>query len=116
MTIDELPEVVIDAFGGRKFIIAQLGDAADNKRLVVRANQECNYHDDILKLLRQEVRPYGLNAHCIGGGRIEINPETTTIRIWGKSVIFGLEPDRKETVRMLQAAFPDFRIDVGNSW
>ena len=67
MTINEVREVVIDPAKGYKFIVAQLTDGNGGKRLVVRANQKCGFHRDILALLRQEVRPSGLDAHCIGG-------------------------------------------------
>jgi len=68
MTINEVREVVIDPAKGYKFIVAQLTDGNGGKRLVVRANQKCGFHRDILALLWQEVRPHGLNAHCTGGG------------------------------------------------
>src|SRR3989344_9469977 len=110
MTLNDVQEVVIDPSGGYKFIVAKLTDSNGGEKLVVRAQENCGYHNDILNLLRHEVRPSGLNARCIGGGRIEINPEAKTIRIWSKRGGFGAEPDRQETVRMLQAAFPEFQV------
>ena len=68
MTITDVREVVIDHAEGYKFIVAQLTDSNGGKRFVVRANQDCSYHRDILALLRREVRPHGLDAHCTGGG------------------------------------------------
>jgi len=116
MTINEVPEVVIDPAEGYKFIVAELTDGNGGKRLVVRANQDCHMHRDILALLRREVRPSGLDAHCTGGGRIEIKPAEKTIRIWASSGDFGEEDDRKETVRMLQAAFPEFQVTGESGW
>lgn len=116
MTITDVREVVIDPAEGYKFIVAQLTDGNGGKRLVVRANQDCSYHRDILALLRREVRPHGLDAHCTGGGRIEINPTEKTIRIWDSSGDFGEEDDRKETVRMLQVAFPDYQVTGKSGW
>src|SRR3989344_6214125 len=116
MDINSVQEVVIDPAEGYKFIVAQLTDGNSGKRLVIRANQDCSFHRDILALLRQEVRPSGLDAHCTGGGRIEINPAEKTIRIWDSSGDFGVEDDRKETVRMLQAAFPAFQVTGKSDW
>ena len=108
MDINNVPDVAIDSCDGYKFIVAELTDGNGGKRLVVRANQTRTFHRDILALLRLEVRP--LNAYCNGGGRIEIKSQEKTIRIWGGSEEFGEEDDRKETVRMLQAAFPEFQV------
>ena len=110
MTLETLQEVIVDSQDGYKFIVANVTDGNGGTRMVIRANQDCDYHQDILALLRREVRPHGLDAHCTGGGRIEINPAEKTIRIWDYSENFGEENDRKETVRMLQAAFPDVQV------
>ena len=110
MHLDTLQEVVIDPRDGYKFIVANVTDGNGGTRMVVRAKRDCQYHNDILAILRREVRPLGLNAHCIGGGYIKISPEAKTIRIWDDSGVFGKEPDRQQTVRMLQAAFPEFQV------
>lgn len=69
MNITDVREVVIDPVEeGYKFIVAQLADRNGGKRLVVRANQDCSYHRNILALLWREVGPHGLDAHCTGGG------------------------------------------------
>lgn len=118
MTINDVPEVVIALEDSYKFIVALLIDGNGDERLVVRAEkgEGCGNHRDILGLLRQEVRSGGLNVHCIGGGRIDINSNAKTICIWGYSYDFGEEPDRKETVRMLQVAFPDFQVTSSSGW
>src|SRR3989344_4238136 len=106
MSINSVPTVKIDSRGGYKFIVAVITDTDGAKLLVVRADESCSYHRDILSKLRYEVRPLGLDARCIGGGQISINPETKNISIRGSSGDFGVEPDRNETVRMLQEAYP----------
>ncbi len=112
MTPKDVEEVVVDHCGSYKFIVAEVTDENGRMKLVVRANQECEYHMNILTMLREEVRPSGFNARCIGGGRIKINRNKKTICIWDYSVGFGKEPDRRQTVRMLQAAFPNFQVAV----
>lgn len=112
MTINNVPEVVIDSHGGHKFIVAELIDDDGNRRLIVRANQNCEEHKDILRLLGEEIRESNLNlrVRCVGGGHIRIDSENKTIRIAGDSARYNAEPDRKKTVSMLQAAFPGFRV------
>ncbi len=68
MTINDVPEVVIDPSDGYKFIVGQLTDGNGGKRLVVRANQDCSMHYKILAMLAREVQSSGLRANCIGGG------------------------------------------------
>ena len=68
MTINDVPEVVVDPSGGHKFIVAKLTDDNGGEKLVVRAHEKCDYHDDILDLLKDEVRPINLRARCIEGG------------------------------------------------
>ena len=103
-------DVKIDERGGYKFIVARVTDGKGGEKLVVRAEASCAYHRDILAILRQEVRSVGLNAECVGGGRISISPERKSISISGSSGDFGVEPNRYNTVRMLQVAFPEFRV------
>lgn len=110
MYLDTLQEVDITPDGGYKFIVANVIDGNDKSKLVVRANRTCDHHCDILAILQREVRPHGLYTKCVGGGRIKINLDAKTIHIWDYSDVFGKEPDRQQTVRMLQAAFPEFQV------
>ena len=109
MTINEVVEVVIDSTGGYKFIVAEVTDGV-TKRLVVRAQENCSYHRDILDVLRMDLRANRMTARCIGGGHIAIDPVAMTINIWSSSGDFGVEPDRADTVRMLQAAYPEWKV------
>lgn len=112
MALADILKVRIDPNYGNKFIVAKVTDGNGEERLVVRADMSCKYHKDILEKLQQEVRLVGLFAHCIGGGQIYVNQEQKTILIWGRTSDFGMEPNRKETAIMLQAAFPGFTITV----
>ena len=112
MVLTDVSEVVIDLYEGNKFIVAMLIDTNGEERLVVRANARCVNHSHIHDLLLEEVRPNGLRAALLGGGSIQVNHKAKTIRIWGKSGDFGQEPDRQQTVAMLQKAFPDFQVTI----
>ncbi|MDO8495868.1 MAG: hypothetical protein Q7S43_00225 [bacterium] len=109
MNLDELRDVRIDDRGGYKFIVAKVSDGVTEK-LVVRADENCGYHRDILRLLRVEAPEFRIS--CIGGGGISINPDRKTIVISGSSGDFGREPDRNNTVKMLREAFPDFEVNI----
>ncbi len=108
ITLSELQSVIIDEVGGYKFIVAKVSEGEASK-LVVRANANCSFHRDILGLLRHEAS--NLNARCIGGGNIEVDPTNKVIKIWGSSGDFGVEPNRAETVKMLNEAFLEFKIE-----
>lgn len=104
-----IPNVVIDDEGGRKYIVAKIVDTQRVDHLVVRANEWCEYHRDILNDLRKECDAC-FRAQCVGGGYINVDPEKKKIIIWGSSGDFGREPSRKATVQMLQNAFPKFTV------
>ena len=96
--------------GGYKFIVVQLTDGGGEKKLIVRANENCEFHADIFdELLRHEDLDT-LSPKCVGGGNIEVDPEEKRIRIRSSSSRYGREPDRQLTVRMLQVAFPDYQV------
>ena len=76
MDLENIPQVAIDAKGGYKYIVAEVSDETGNKKLLVRANEGCGYHYQILSLVREET---GLRARCIGGGIICIKPDKKTI-------------------------------------
>lgn len=114
-TIATLQEVVLDIHNPRepyKFIVAQITDGQNGNKLVVRAHSvnDLPLHADIYNVLQQQVGQHGLNARCIGGGRLEFFPDHKFMRIKGSSDEFGVEPDRQETLRLLRAAFPEFRV------
>ena len=117
MNINDVKEVVVamDKRSDFKFIVAELTDGSGGKRLVVRANANYSHHESILLALQKEVTSSDLNADCVGGGWIRIVHAVKTISICGKSGDFGEEPDRQQTVRMLQAAFPEFQVTQDNA-
>jgi len=110
--LSQLPIVLIDERGGYKFIVAVVNDGETSK-MVVRADASCEFHRDILRKLRFEAP--GINAQCVGGGRINIDPIGKVIDIWSSSGDFGIEPNRAETVRLLSEAFPGFDVRQKNS-
>lgn len=115
MDLKNLPDVVIDPRGGYKFVTCEVTDKNGNSKIVVRARENADYHREIVRQLKMEA--VELNVYCLGGGRINVNSETKTISIWSSSGDFGVEPNREETTaKLLQKAYPDFKIEVGSEW
>lgn len=114
---DALREVVIDPSGDMKFIVATINGCDDYRnKLFIRASKLYQDHRSNLFALNYEMENMrrfanrAARAVCIGGGRITINPKKKTILIYGESGDFGKEPDRQQTVKMLQAAYPKFKV------
>ena len=106
MELNEIPDVLIDAMGGYKFILVKVFNSSGSK-LVVRANKDKSFHKYILAELRDQI---GTNqASCLGGGQICHYPTAKKIRIFGSSGDYGCE-DRAETVRLLKIAYPDYEV------
>lgn len=86
-----------------KFIVAMIGD-----QMVLRAYAgfEFEYHMDHLSELQKEFP----EAKCLGGGEIKLNHYHKSVKVSGQSVSYGKEPDRKETVRLIQEEYPDFLV------
>lgn len=111
MDLKNIPQVKIDPRGGYKYIVVKVSDEKGRKKLLVRADKRCFMHINILEMVHREI---GLSACCIGGGRIAIDPDAKTIRVWGCSGDFDREPDRQLTVKILQDSFPDWTIMASN--
>ena len=110
---------------GYKFILAYVDD-----QLVVRANDTIGYdgldsrgylhplaeggHWELYKWLKEEAPDCCIN--CLGGGRIKIDKEAKTVRVWGSSSNF-FDENRKTrlgrsrfTIPIIQRAFPGFQV------
>lgn len=107
-----LPAVTIDPVGGNKFILALVTATNGETKLTVWAAAWCEYHRDILSWASAIAYGGGRAARtkCLGGGRISVDPEKKTVRIWDYSRDFGREPDRGITVRLLKEAFPEYTV------
>ncbi|XP_043527794.1 sex-regulated protein janus-A-like [Frieseomelitta varia] len=51
----------------------------------------------------------GLRAKCLGGGRIEHDPDEKTIKVYGYSQGFG-KADHEVSVSLLRTQYPDYTI------
>ncbi|MEY4722946.1 MAG: hypothetical protein RLZZ324_459 [Candidatus Parcubacteria bacterium] len=112
MTIHDIPEVVF-APHSHKFIVAMLSEGESTKT-VIRAQppQSAGYHADIAKLLARELESAGIKAsvEVLGGGSVQ--ERVGTLVLGGASTVYGAEPDREGTARMVRAAFPEWNVVV----
>lgn len=97
--------VIIRGDAGYKFVVLK----AQNGDMAVFADDDGIY-DYHYKLVAQYCREHRVDARCLGGGRIMIDRKKQLIAIRGSSGDFGVEPDRAQTIRMIQVAFPDFTV------
>ena len=112
MDINKLRNVIVDEGGFFQYIVAIATDVQWIEKIVMRSNKNDSHHGMIFYKLQQEIKQdidlCGLELKCVGGGKIDIHRKTKTFHVYRFSESYGKEPDRKETIRLLQEAFPDF--------
>ena len=55
-------------------------------KLLVRGFNRAEYHADIYDEVEENLRARGLDAQCLGGGRIRHDPGTKYIKVYGYSM------------------------------
>ena len=111
-----------------KFVVVKITDKGGSSKLIIRGVVGLRFHVEILaRFVRNELAgEYRTNDAgvanlvgelefaVLGGGMMEANAshgpisvwgrniDPMTMRVWGASRAFGMEPDRTETIRMLQ--------------
>ncbi|KAG5326568.1 JANA protein, partial [Acromyrmex heyeri] len=65
---------------------------------------------DIFDEVDEQIKKHaGLQANCVGGGRIEHDPDEKTIKVYGYSQGFG-KADHQVSVDLLKKKYPDYNI------
>ncbi|KAL0113257.1 hypothetical protein PUN28_012426 [Cardiocondyla obscurior] len=65
---------------------------------------------DIFDEVEEQIKKYaGLKAKCVGGGRIEHDPDEKTIKVYGYSQGFG-KADHQVSVELLKKKYPAYNI------
>lgn len=110
MTLDEIPVIVVNLTTGiDKFVVALLKHG-EHTKTILRTGHYYRFHKNIMAALGKELQGSEIEAICLGGGRIKINVDEKTIFIDDCSADYGYEPNRQETVRLIQVAHPDFKV------
>lgn len=80
-----------------KYLVGFHGTEKDH--LFIVFDESASFHKDIALRYRLRAR---------GGGWLELNASKRRIRLSGRSLAYGREPDRDLTRRALAIAFPEF--------
>ncbi|EZA50836.1 Sex-regulated protein janus-A [Ooceraea biroi] len=65
---------------------------------------------DIFDEVNEHVKKHGgLQANCVGGGRIQHDPDEKTIKVYGYSQGFG-KADHQVSVELLKKKYPGYNI------
>lgn len=113
MKFADIPAVALELGDERKFIVAELMEPERGEsKIVFRAQRDVLAHIGLVLDLQDEVQNYGygITVTCIGGGKVVSSTQDNLISISGRSRDFGKEPNRANTVAMLQENYPDFIV------
>ncbi|XP_034182240.1 sex-regulated protein janus-A [Osmia lignaria lignaria] len=109
--LDKVPDVDIDGHGRFKYILIQVHDDTNNvSKTIVRGYARSQWHSDIFDETGLQLQSIpGLRPKCLGGGRIEHDPDERILKVYGYSQGFG-KADHDVTVGILEKRFPDYTI------
>ncbi|XP_076755448.1 sex-regulated protein janus-A [Xylocopa sonorina] len=110
-SLNKVPDVDIDGHGRFKYILINVQDETNNvSKSIVRGYARAQWHGDIFDDVSEKIKPIGgLRANCLGGGRIEHDPDQKTIKVYGYSQGFG-KADHEVSVALLKKKYPDYTI------
>ncbi|EDV93196.1 sex-regulated protein janus-A [Drosophila grimshawi] len=109
-----LPLVDIDGAGIFKYVLIKITGSEDSREVeknVVRGYADCQWHSDIYDRVMEVCKEKGLDTQCLGGGRIEHNPDKKYLKVYGYSQGFG-KADHMESKRILQTKYSDYEIET----
>ncbi|XP_043578241.1 14 kDa phosphohistidine phosphatase-like [Bombus pyrosoma] len=110
-SLNKIPDVDIDGHGRFKYILVNIYDErAGVSKSIVRGYARAEWHSDIFMKVVDVVDSIpDLRSKCVGGGRIEHDPDEKTIKVYGYSQGFG-KADHEVTVSILKKKYPDYSI------
>ena len=109
-----LNEIFFRLLAESNLIISFVGEDQEEEKevskLLVRGYLWGEYHADIYDSEEEKLRAKGLDAQCLGGGRIIHKPSDKYIKVYGYSMGFG-KADHTKTVEVLKGYYPDYNIE-----
>ncbi|CAJ0573823.1 unnamed protein product, partial [Mesorhabditis spiculigera] len=106
MGLDVVQDADIDDKGKFKYVLIKVIEkSTKEQKFIVRGYKRHPYHADICD--------EDFKMDCVGGGRIEHNPDAKSIFVYGYSVGFG-KADHEISVDILKKAFPDCEVTWSN--
>ncbi|CAF1092041.1 unnamed protein product [Rotaria sordida] len=112
--ISHVPDVNIAEAGCCKYLLIEVRDSGatyGQSKFVVRGDASCAHHADVLQNIQNEIDENSLTLDCKGGGRIQVDPGTRSISVYGSSQEFG-EADHVKTVEILKKTYPQWTIEI----
>ncbi|XP_003394282.1 sex-regulated protein janus-A-like [Bombus affinis] len=110
-SLDKVPDVDIDDHGKFKYVLIKVFDERKNVfKHIVRGYLGHERHYEIYREVAFKVDTIrDLRTSCVGGGKIEHDPDKKTIKVYGYSVDFGMA-DHELSVSLLKKKYPDHTI------
>ena len=96
--------------GRHKYVLIDVYNERNERKLIVRSYANCGYHADNYRVGMRELRDDshfsrsgGVRGRVVGGGRIEYDPESKSVNVYGYSMTFGRTPGcNKKTMEIIQ--------------
>ena len=85
----------------------------EHSKMLVRGFNRAEYHADIYDEVEEGIRKMGLDAQCLGGGRIRHDRPAKYIKVYGYSMGFG-RADHTKAVAILKEKYHDYNIEWSN--
>ncbi|XP_066533586.1 si:dkey-51e6.1 isoform X1 [Hoplias malabaricus] len=111
-SLRKVSDVEIDSEGKFKYILVRITvkGGTDHKD-IVRGTKSAEYHNHIFEKVSPAMEAVGLEARCLGGGKIEHNNTEKKLRVFGESTGYG-KADHAVTVEKLKAVYKDYEITM----
>ncbi|KAJ8866549.1 hypothetical protein PR048_032408 [Dryococelus australis] len=106
--LETVADVDIDPEGTFKYVLIKVHDSEESK-LIVRGWKWAEYHADIYDRTSSQLQKLGLDTEVLGGGRIQHNPSSKQLKVYGYSVGFG-KADHEQSCSILKKHFPSYSI------
>ncbi|XP_018797528.1 PREDICTED: sex-regulated protein janus-A-like isoform X2 [Bactrocera latifrons] len=111
--LEAVPSVDIEEGVFKYVLIKVYGNDDSLNKNIVRGYADCQWHSDIYDRASESCKGLGLETECLGGGRIEHNPNLKLIKVYGYSQGFG-KADHAETRRLLLDKFPLYSVEISD--
>lgn len=123
-SISHVRDVDIDSSGVFKYILLKVTipnqEGQFEDKLIVRGYGECPYHADINDKVTEELQKLKSSkilsdwrSKVLGGGRINHDPETKSIKVYGYSQGYG-KADHQLSVSILKKKYLDYIISFSD--
>ncbi|XP_055907565.1 sex-regulated protein janus-A-like [Eupeodes corollae] len=115
--LEAVPLVEIDE-GIFKYVLIRVygkeqADGSEPSKKIVRGYKDAEWHSDIYDRVSGSCKGLGLDTECLGGGRIEHNPNAKLIKVYGYSQGFG-KADHAESRNIIKTKYTDYDIEISD--